>query len=600
MRARGTGARLTLRSRRLRCCCYRAVRGRDGVVDRAAGRRRRQPARASRRARHEGVLAPDDAQARARAIAGHADAEAARRSSVEAVHGSTCARCTRCSPTAPWERHARGAAAPARRLASGARTGASSASRSQRSAIMAPGLAAQASRDQDLQRPRARRRRATIHADLSPLGFHASVRSRTAAGTSTRSTGRAPDALRRATTGATLKNTDGVFVEHEPTCSARPARPRSDERRRPIGEQLRTYRLALITDPGYSDYFGGPPNVTAAKVALMNRVDQVYEDDISIRHAADREQRPAQPQHVGAGDGAERPVRRRGLLHAGAGHRAARARRARRFVIGQIIGASQLRHRPPRARPARRRRRQPRRRRPLEQGGRLHRHPDAGRRLLRDRLRGARDGPPVRRQPPVQRQPAQLLGRQPQRGDLGRAGQRLVDHGLRGHLPDRRPAAAQRPVLLAAQPAGDHRRTRPRTRPRSTRCRRSSLRHFGGGNEVQVVTFGPGYAQAATITAADGHDQRRAERDVSAAAREENGNTVTIATGSAAHTLQVGDVGHDRRRRGRRLQRHVHGHRGPVARARSSTRTRSPGLAGLGRRHGHARRFRARASPATR
>ena len=27
-----------------------------------------------------------------------------------------------------------------------------------------------------------------------------------------------------------------------------------------------------------------------------------------------------------------------------------------------------------------------------------------------------------------------------------------------------------------------------------------SLRHFGGGNEMQVVTFGPGYAQAATIT----------------------------------------------------------------------------------------------------
>src|SRR6185503_10765731 len=27
----------------------------------------------------------------------------------------------------------------------------------------------------------------------------------------------------------------------------------------------------------------------------------------------------------------------------------------------------------------------------------------------------------------------------------------------------------------------------------------ASLRHFGGGNEVQVVTFGPGYAPAATI-----------------------------------------------------------------------------------------------------
>jgi Metallo-peptidase family M12B Reprolysin-like len=49
------------------------------------------------------------------------------------------------------------------------------------------------------------------------------------------------------------------------------------------GDQLRTYRLALITDPGYSTYHGGPEFVTAAKVALMNRVSQVYEDDMTIR-----------------------------------------------------------------------------------------------------------------------------------------------------------------------------------------------------------------------------------------------------------------------------------------------------------------------------
>ena len=61
----------------------------------------------------------------------------------------------------------------------------------------------------------------------------------------------------------------------------------------------------------------------------------------------------------------------------------------------------------------------------------------------------------VQRQPPVQRQPAQLLGRQPQRRDVDRAGLGLVDDGVRRHLPHRRPAAAQRSVLLAAQPAGD-------------------------------------------------------------------------------------------------------------------------------------------------
>ena len=49
------------------------------------------------------------------------------------------------------------------------------------------------------------------------------------------------------------------------------------------GDQLRTYRLAMITDPGYATYHGGPANVTAAKVTLINRVDQLYEEDLSIR-----------------------------------------------------------------------------------------------------------------------------------------------------------------------------------------------------------------------------------------------------------------------------------------------------------------------------
>lgn len=49
------------------------------------------------------------------------------------------------------------------------------------------------------------------------------------------------------------------------------------------GSVLRTYRLAMVTDPAYANFFGGPANVTAAKVALMNRVNQVYEDDLSVR-----------------------------------------------------------------------------------------------------------------------------------------------------------------------------------------------------------------------------------------------------------------------------------------------------------------------------
>ena len=49
-----------------------------------------------------------------------------------------------------------------------------------------------------------------------------------------------------------------------------------------VGNQLRTYRLALLTDPAYANFFGAA-NVTAAKVQLMNRVNQVYEDELSVR-----------------------------------------------------------------------------------------------------------------------------------------------------------------------------------------------------------------------------------------------------------------------------------------------------------------------------
>ena len=44
----------------------------------------------------------------------------------------------------------------------------------------------------------------------------------------------------------------------------------------------RVYRLALITDPSYADYFG-TENVLAEKVTLINRVNQIYNDDLAIR-----------------------------------------------------------------------------------------------------------------------------------------------------------------------------------------------------------------------------------------------------------------------------------------------------------------------------
>ena len=215
---------------------------------------------------------------------------------------------------------------------------------------------------------------------------------------------------------------------------------------------------------------------------------------------------------MGRGDGAERTVRRRSVLHAVAGHRllehdagTLRDRPDHRRV--------QLRHRPSRTRSAGRRRREPRRHRPVEQGRRLHRHPDTRRRLLRGRLRRTRDGTPVQRQPSVQRQPAQLLRRQPQRGNVGRGGQRLVRHGVRRHLPDRRPAGAQRPVLLGAEPSGDldlH-VVEPGRDQRGSDGFAAALRRRqrGAGGHVRPRLRADGNGPAAVP-----RDQRRTQRDV--------------------------------------------------------------------------------------
>ena len=187
---------------------------------------------------------------------------------------------------------------------------------------------------------------ATIHADLTPLGFRASVRS--ANGNwyidpyrVTRSPSVYASYFVRNAENTGHANNDTVVESaglpvHTCPISHRPA------------TDLRTYRTALISDPGYSAYHGGPGNMTAAKVALMNRVTHIYEDDLHDPAAADREQRSPQPQHV-----CPRRSRRTGpAARWGAspwpkpsGCSIISGRN--RIVIGQIIGAGKLRPRPP-------------------------------------------------------------------------------------------------------------------------------------------------------------------------------------------------------------------------------------------------------------
>ncbi|HET9142025.1 M12 family metallo-peptidase [Actinophytocola sp.] len=119
---------------------------------------------------------------------------------------------------------------------------------------------------------------ATVRADLTPLGFHASVRSKLGSWF-VDPFHHADQSLYASYYGHDLANPAGPLVEPEEIETlAQDLLPSVTE---PV-VRLRTYRLALITDPSYATYFGAE-NVTAAKVTLVNRVNQIYEDETAIR-----------------------------------------------------------------------------------------------------------------------------------------------------------------------------------------------------------------------------------------------------------------------------------------------------------------------------
>ncbi|NES31867.1 hypothetical protein GCE86_15885 [Micromonospora terminaliae] len=127
---------------------------------------------------------------------------------------------------------------------------------------------------------------ATLRADLTPLGFHASVRS--AAGNwYVDPYYHLDQSLYASYFVRDLENPHGDLVEREDVMAA--AQALEGEvgvvpTEVPTGPTvlLRTYRVALVTDPSYATFFGAE-NVIAAKVTLMNRVTQIYEDETAIR-----------------------------------------------------------------------------------------------------------------------------------------------------------------------------------------------------------------------------------------------------------------------------------------------------------------------------
>lgn len=125
--------------------------------------------------------------------------------------------------------------------------------------------------------------------DVTPLGLNASVRG-------AESYVVQPAYDRRGTTAhAVVRSEDLVrdtplvepeLPQQEDLVSRRSQSDLLNQRdggRPPSGEvRLRTYRLALLNDPSYAEYFG-TANVLAQKVTLVNRVNQVYGDDFGIR-----------------------------------------------------------------------------------------------------------------------------------------------------------------------------------------------------------------------------------------------------------------------------------------------------------------------------
>ncbi|MGW5672309.1 M12 family metallo-peptidase [Micromonospora sp. NPDC003776] len=127
---------------------------------------------------------------------------------------------------------------------------------------------------------------ATLRADLTPLGFHASVRSATGAWYIDPYY-HLDQSLYASYFARDLANPHGDLLEREDVMNAAQAlegEVAAAPAEAPAGPlvKLRTYRVALVTDPSYATFFGAE-NVTAAKVTLMNRVTQIYEDETAIR-----------------------------------------------------------------------------------------------------------------------------------------------------------------------------------------------------------------------------------------------------------------------------------------------------------------------------
>jgi hypothetical protein len=333
---------------------------------------------------------------------------------------------------------------------------------------------------------------------------------------------------------------DGVNEAHTSYQVNRDDDPTADP---PTGDVLRTYRLALVTDPGYAAYHGGSANVTAAKVTLMNRVNQLYEEDLSIRMQfvgnndllnLDTWQQATAPNGPCGAAGCYAQADVTGCNTLG----------RNRVVIGQIIGATSY-----------------------DIGHLALGAPGGGVAQFgvgaAVRANGCTGIPtPIGDYYAID-YVAHEMGHQFFGNHTFNGNQFNCSAGNRNGGTSVEPGSGQSIMAYAGICVTDDlsRHSDPYFSQRSLQeistytqstianineIQTASLSHFGGGNEVQSITFAPGFQQAATIkplTVSVG----AAPSLTAMGGASKNGNVVTISTLSAGttgavHTMQVGDT----------------------------------------------------------
>ena len=107
----------------------------------------------------------------------------------------------------------------------------------------------------------------------------------------------------------------------------------------------RTYRLALLSDPSYAAYFGSG-NVLAAKVALVTRLNQIYNDDLGVRFLLAEDTERLNLDTAGKATGADGPCGANPCFEPGDASRPGMLERCdidtlgrTRLVLGNLIGA---------------------------------------------------------------------------------------------------------------------------------------------------------------------------------------------------------------------------------------------------------------------